>query len=82
MMKSKILKDVKKYVNNIIDNEFHRIIASDILMVVQRRAYSDLLNNSSKYNMTYNKMKNLVDEIIVLFNSEKQKIEVKIKWNN
>jgi len=82
MMKSKILKDVKKYVNNIIDNEFHRIIASDILMVVQRRAYSYLLNNSSKYNMTYNKMKNLVDEIIVLFNSEKQKIEVKIKWNN
>lgn len=82
MMKSKILKDVKKYVHNVIDNEFHRIIASDILMVVQRRAYSDLLNNSSKYNMTYNKMKNLVDEIIVLFNSEKQKIEVKIKWNN
>lgn len=81
-MKSKILKDVKKYVNNIIDNEFHRIIASDILMVVQRRAYSYILNSSSKYNMTYNEMRNLVDEIIVLFNSEKQKVEVKIEWKN
>lgn len=79
-MKSKILKDVTKYVNNIIDNEFHRIIASDILMVVQRRAYSYILNNSLKYNMDYDEMEELVDDIIVLFNNEKQKIEVKIEW--
>lgn len=77
-MKSKILKDVTKYVNNVIDNEFHRIIASDILMVVQRRAYSYILNNSLKYNMNYNEMKDLVDKIVVLFNSKKQKIEVKV----
>lgn len=79
-MKQKILKDVTKYVNNVIDNEFHRIIASDILMVVQRKAYSYLLNNSLKYNMDYDEMEDLVDEIIVLFNREKQKIEVKIEW--
>lgn len=79
-MKDKILKDVTKYVNNVIDNEFHRIIASDILMVVQRRAYSYILNNSLKYNMDYDEMEELVDDIIVLFNNEKQKIEVKIEW--
>ena len=45
-MKQKILKDITKYVNEIIDNEFHRIIASDILMAVQRKAYRHLLNNS------------------------------------
>lgn len=79
-MKSKILKDVTKYVNSVIDNEFHRIIASDILMAVQRKAYRHLLNNSLKYNMDYDEMEDLVDEIIVLFNREKQKIEVKIEW--
>lgn len=79
-MKQKILKDITKYVNKIIDNEFHRIIASDILMAVQGKAYRHLLNNSSKYNMDYDEMEDLVDEIIVLFNREKQKIEVKIEW--
>ncbi len=79
-MKSKIFKDVTKYVNNVIDNEYNRIIASDILMAVQRKAYRYLLNNSLQYNMDYDEIEELVDDIIVLFNREKQKIEVKIEW--
>lgn len=81
MTNKQIIKEIEQYVNNIEDNYYKRIISTDILASLQRKLKSFLIDNCKKFGLSRNKIYENDDKITVLFNKEKQCLDINVNIN-
>lgn len=76
MKNKEIIKELEEFVNDIEDNQFNKIISSDILAYLKRKLVSYLYGNLIRFGLSENKLDKKADDIRVGFNREKQKLEL------